>query len=91
MHTQPIHLLIGETGLGDYHHEHPMPTATPGEYVFLSTPAKTWCYRIRADVVPVDSGVQALPFAATGTNDLSVPSDGYPRIQILNTSPGPLH
>ena len=91
MHTQPIHLLIAETGLGGYPHEHPMPTATPSEYVFLSTPAKTWSYRIRADVVPVDSGVQALPFAATGTNDLSFATDGYPRIQILNTSPGPLH
>ena len=62
MHTQPIHLLIEEPGLGDYHHEHPLPTQTPGEYVFSFTPAKTAPYRIWADLVPVATGVQELPF-----------------------------
>lgn len=63
MHTQPIHLLIEEPGLGDYHHEHPVPTKTPGEYVFSFTPRKTTPYRIWADIVPASTGVQELPFA----------------------------
>ncbi len=62
IHTQPIHLLIEEPGLGDYHHEHPIPTSTPGEYRFSFTPTKTGPYRIWADIVPVTTGLQELPF-----------------------------
>jgi hypothetical protein len=69
MHTQPIHLLIEEPGLGDYHHEHPVATKVPGEYVFSFTPRKTAPYRIWADLVPNATGVQELPFA-------DLPSDG---------------
>ena len=63
MHTQPIHLLIVDGTLEDYHHEHPAPTDVPGEYAFSFTPAKTAPYRIFADVVPVDTGLQEYPFA----------------------------
>ncbi len=69
MHTEPIHLLIEEPGLGDYHHEHPAPTGIPGEYVFTFTPKKTVAYRIWADIVPMATGVQELPFA-------DLPSEG---------------
>ena len=62
MHKQPIHLLIEEPGLGDYHHEHPVPTKTPGEYEFTFTPGKSVPYRIWADIVPASTGVQELPF-----------------------------
>ena len=71
MHTEPIHLLIEEPGLADYHHEHPKPTKTPGEYIFSFTPRKTAPYRIWADIVPVASGVQELPFT-------DLPSAGKP-------------
>ena len=73
MHTQPIHLLIEEPSLGDYHHEHPVPTKTPGEYLFTFTPAKTAPYRIWADIVPVATGVQELPFT-----DLPSSGNGKP-------------
>jgi mRNA-degrading endonuclease toxin of MazEF toxin-antitoxin module len=63
MHTQPIHLLIEEPGLGDYHHEHPVPTKTPGEYEFTFTPKKSAPYRIWADIVLETTGVQELPSA----------------------------
>ena len=63
MHTQPIHLLIEDPSLGDYHHEHPLATRTPGEYTFAFVPKKTAPYRIWADIVPVATGVQELPFA----------------------------
>ena len=61
MHTQPIHLLIVDPTLADYHHEHPEPTNTPGEYAFSFTPARGTPYRIFADVVPAASGVQEYP------------------------------
>jgi hypothetical protein len=61
MHTQPIHLLIIDPSLEDYHHEHPTPTATPGEYAFSFTPTKSSLYRIWADLVPVATGVQEYP------------------------------
>jgi hypothetical protein len=69
MHTQPIHLLIEEPSLGDYHHEHPVATKIPGEYVFSFTPQKTAPYRIWADLVPVATGVQELPY-------VDLPSEG---------------
>ena len=50
--------LINDRSLSDYHHEHPEPTNTPGEYVFRFTPAKPGPYRMWADVVPTDTGVQ---------------------------------
>ncbi len=62
MHTQRIHLLIEEPGLGDYHHEHPAAAETPGDYTFSFTPVKTAPYRIWADIVPAATGVQELPF-----------------------------
>lgn len=71
MHTEPIHLLIEESGLTDYHHEHPKPTQTPGEYAFSFTPRKSAPYRIWADIVPVATGVQELPFT-------DLPSEGKP-------------
>ncbi len=58
MHTKKIHLLINDQSLGDYHHEHPLPTGVPGEYAFGFTPAKPGPYRIWADVVPAASSIQ---------------------------------
>ena len=71
MHTEPIHLLIEEPGLADYHHEHPKPTKTPGEYAFSFIPRKSAPYRIWADIVPFATGVQELPFT-------DLPSAGKP-------------
>lgn len=62
MHTERIHLLIQTPTLTDYHHEHPAPTATPGEYAFTFTPAETGRYRIFADLVPAATGLQELPY-----------------------------
>ncbi|MGB7160064.1 MAG: hypothetical protein WBD40_18500 [Tepidisphaeraceae bacterium] len=58
MHTQRVHLLIVDRSLLDYHHEHPTPTQTPGEYTFTFTPRRPGPYRVWADVVPVASAVQ---------------------------------
>jgi hypothetical protein len=58
MHTQKIHLLIVDRSLMDYHHEHPAAGEKAGEYVFSFTPARPGAYRIFADVVPAETGVQ---------------------------------
>lgn len=58
MHTEKIHLLIVDPSLGDYHHEHPAPTGKAGEYQFSFTPNRPGPYRIFADVVPAETGVQ---------------------------------
>ncbi len=62
-HTRPIHLLIVNPTLEDYHHEHPIPTGTPGEYAFSFIPAEATGYQVFADVVPTATGVQEYPSA----------------------------
>jgi hypothetical protein len=57
-HTKKIHLLIIDGGLTDYHHEHPQPTRTPGEYVFSFTPKKPGAYRVWADLRAHPLGLQ---------------------------------
>ena len=58
VHTKKIHLLVIDESLTDYHHEHPVPTDTPGEYRFTFTPRKPGPYRAWADVQPLLTGVQ---------------------------------
>jgi hypothetical protein len=63
MHTQKVHLFIIDPSLSDYHHEHPIPTETPGQYVFHFTPAITGPYRVWADVRPTLMGFQEYAMA----------------------------
>ncbi len=70
-HTKKIHLLIIDSSLTDYHHEHPEPTRTPGEYVFSFTPRKPGDYRVWADLRAHPLGLQEyamaeIPGAASG-------------------------
>jgi len=62
-HTKKIHLLIVDSSLTDYHHEHPQPTRNPGEYSFSFTPAKPGSYRAWADVRPSPLGLQEYAIA----------------------------
>jgi hypothetical protein len=68
MHTQRIHLLIVDRSLGDYHHEHPTRTETPGEYEFSFTPRRAGPYRIFADIVPAASCIQEYVVADLPSN-----------------------
>ena len=58
VHTQPIHLLVIDRSLGDYHHIHPKPTSNPGEYAFSFIPRKPGPYQVYADIVPLATGRQ---------------------------------
>jgi hypothetical protein len=51
-------LLIVDQSLLDYHHEHPQPTETPGDYAFEFTPSKPGPYYAWADLRPLPLGLQ---------------------------------
>ena len=57
-HTRKIHLLVVDGSLTDYHHEHPQPTGTPGDYAFEFTPTKPGPYLAWADLRPLPMGLQ---------------------------------
>ena len=62
-HTKKIHLLMVDSSLTDYHHEHPVPTGNPGEYSFSFTPTKPGNYRVWVEVRPYPLGLQEYPMA----------------------------
>lgn len=57
VHTEPVHLLIVDPSLGDYHHIHPKP-AEPGNYEFNFTPKKPGEYKVYCDLHPKSTGIQ---------------------------------
>lgn len=63
VHTEKIHLLIIDSSLTDYHHEHPRSTDVPGEYAFIFTPRKPGPYRVWADLRPTSTGFQEYAMA----------------------------
>jgi hypothetical protein len=85
-HGQPIHLLIVDTALSDYHREHPAQTKTPGEYTFSFTPKMTSPYRFWADIVPAATGIQELPFVDLASSGRPAPVEG--RANRFNSSAG---
>ena len=88
-HTQLIHLLVVDAGLRDYHHAHPVPTGTPGEYAFSFKPQQNCRYRIFADVVPTTTSTQQYPFTYLPGTSLDVTPDDHP--SNLDTVAGGLH
>lgn len=74
VHTQPVHLLIIEPGLSDYHHEHPVQKAT-GQYAFRFTPQTACSYRMWADVQLKGSYQHYIPVELKGAEDCKEPID----------------
>jgi len=68
VHTKPVHLLIVDPNLVDYHHKHPVQTTT-GQYTFNFTPQTACSYRIWADVQLKDSDQQYIPIDLKGANE----------------------
>jgi len=69
VHTQPLHLLIVDPSLTDYHHEHPNPMDAPGEYIFTMTPRTSCGYRIWADFETMGSGAHYVTADIPGAKD----------------------
>jgi len=57
VHTELLHLMIVDPDLLDYHHIHPQPTETPGEWSFSFTPRYGGEYRVFADFTPAATGL----------------------------------
>jgi hypothetical protein len=74
VHTEKIHLLVIDGSLTDYHHEHPVPTGTPGEYRFSFTARKPGRYRAWADVQPLLTGFQEYAMADIDLPGISEPT-----------------
>ena len=72
VHTEPVHLLIIEPGLEDYHHEHPDQKST-GQYNFSFTPHTACSYRVWADVKLKGSNQQYIPIDLEGTKECNDP------------------
>ena len=72
-HTRKIHLLIIDSSLTDYHHEHPQPTDKFGDYVLHFTPHKPGSYRVWADLRPYPIGLQEYD-----TADIPAATQGLP-------------
>ncbi len=86
VHTQPVHLLVIEPRLSDYHHKHPVQKAT-GQYTFNFTPQTACSYRtwvgvqlkgFRQQYIPVDlKGVEECNELINKTVNLESSSNGY--------------
>lgn len=88
VHTKKIHLLIIDPTLTDYHHEHPAPTSTPGEYVFRFFPKSTGPYRTWADLQPLATGFQE--YAMTDIPGTETSSLSIDKKTVMQTSVGNL-
>ena len=81
-HTRKIHLLVVDPSLTDYHHEHPQPTGTPGDYAFAFTPQKPGSYLAWADLRPLPLGLQEYEKASiAGTGNPEPLRDKEPRLE----------
>ena len=74
VHTKPVHLLIIEPELKDYHHKHPTQTST-GQYAFTFTPQTSCSYRVWADVQLKGSDQHYIPIDLKGSEECIEPID----------------
>lgn len=63
VHMEPIHLLIVDPSLSDYHHIHPKAAADPGTYAFSFTPKKGGTYNVYSDLHPKPDMIQEYSFS----------------------------
>ncbi len=68
MHTRRLHALIIDPALEDYHHEHPITSGRPGDFVFVFTPRKSGSYLMWLDVTPLATGRNETPETVIGGN-----------------------
>lgn len=84
MHTRRLHLLAIDPALEDYHHEHPITSGRPGDFVFVMTPHKSGSYLMWLDVTPLATGINEAPRAVIGGGPLlTKPVDRTTRMQSV--------
>lgn len=67
MHTRRLHALVIDAALEDYHHEHPITSGRPGDFVFHFTPHTSGPYLMWLDVTPLATGRNEMPQAVIGS------------------------
>lgn len=70
MHTRRLHLLAIDPALEDYHHEHPITSGRPGDFVFVMTPHTSGNYLMWLDVTPLATGINEAPRAILGSGPI---------------------
>jgi hypothetical protein len=60
-HEAPLHALVCDRLLTDYHHAHPTPTGKPGEWEFTFTPQHSDEYHLWINAVPSQTGREEFP------------------------------
>ena len=69
VHTKPIHLLMADPSLEDYHHIHPTEAANDGDYLFIMKPNTECGYRVWVDVTPTGEEQQYATADIPGVKD----------------------
>ncbi|WP_221029867.1 hypothetical protein [Actomonas aquatica] len=78
-HTRKLHLMAVDPTLRDYHHLHPEPGETPGEWHVSFTPKLAGTYRVFADFTPA-----ATARGLYASADIEVPGEVAQNPVILN-------
>lgn len=86
VHAKPIHLFLLDPTLELFQAMQPMPGEKAGDYSFSFTPLFNGPCRIWADIVPVATGLQELPYADIGGVYLPIASKEAPDIFSTTTS-----
>ncbi len=81
VHTQPVHLLINEPGLNDYHHEHPK-ALTRGFYSFTFTPKTSCSYRVWVDIKPKGGRQAYIPVDLKGAENCTAATKQAVRYEV---------
>ena len=57
-----LHALLLDPSFTDYHHAHPIPLETPGDFEFVFTPKKASNYRMWINLLPLPIGAEEFPY-----------------------------
>lgn len=75
VHTEPLHLMIVDPQLMDYHHVHPRPMREPGHWSFAFTPKFGGEYRFFADFTPAATGLSLYAMNKLNVSGITPPTD----------------
>lgn len=89
VHGKPVHLLIADAALEEFQIVHPVAVKEKHAFTFTFTPRKAGAHRVWADVTPIATGLQELPFADVGGDYVAVA--GKDTAEELNTDAGGFH
>lgn len=88
-HTKKVHFLLVDSSLKDFHHLHPVPTGTAGEYAFSFTPHTSNPYTGWTDIVMEKDGSNLrLPASLPSLLRRAIPARVRPGNRALDADSG---